>query len=124
MKKILVVDDEQDMRCLIKNALTRDKFSVITASSGEEAVVLAKTDKPHLILLDICMPGMDGYVTCEKLKKDPKTKNIPVLFLTAKDLEEKGIIERCENLDALGYVSKISPFKELAEKVRKVLFRS
>ncbi len=124
MKKILVVDDEQDMRYLIKNALTRDKFSVITASNGEEAVALAKTDKPHLILLDICMPGMDGYITCEKLKKDPKTKNIPVLFLTAKDLEEQGIVERCENLDAVGYVSKISPFKELAEKVRKVLFRS
>lgn len=124
MKKILVVDDEKDIRDLIKEALTKEKFSVITVSSGEEAIVLAKTDKPHLILLDIAMPGMDGYITCEELQKDSKTKNIPVLFLTGKDLDEQSIIGHCQNLCAVGYVSKTSSLKDLLEKVKEALFRS
>ncbi|MCX5700622.1 MAG: response regulator [Candidatus Omnitrophica bacterium] len=124
MKKILVVDDEKDIRDLIKEALTKEKFSVITVSSGEEAIVLAKTDKPHLILLDIAMPGMDGYITCEELQKDSKTRNIPVLFLTGKDLDEQSIIGHCQNLCAAGYVSKTSSLKDLLEKVKEALFRS
>ena len=109
---------------MIKEALTKDKFSVITASSGEEAIVLAKTDKPHLILLDIAMPGMDGYIACEQLQKDSETKNIPVLFLTGKDLDEQSVIEHCQNLCSVGYVSKLSSLKELLEKIKEVLFRS
>ena len=124
MKKVLVVDDEKDIRDLIKEVLTKEKFSVITVSSGEKAIALAKTEMPQLILLDIAMPGMDGYITCGELKKDPKTKNIPVLFLTGKDLEGQSIIGRSQNLCAAGYVSKLSPLKELLENVKEVLFRS
>ena len=124
MKKILVVDDEKDIRDLIKEALVKDKFSVIAASSGEEAFALAKINKPDLILLDILMPGMDGYIACEELRKDSKTKDIPVLFITGKDLVEESIIERCNNLCAAGYVSKLSSLEELLKKVKEVLFRS
>jgi CheY-like chemotaxis protein len=121
MKKILVVDDQKNIRDLIKEVLSKNEFSVITASSGEEALVLAKTDKPHLILLDIAMPVMDGYITCEKLKKDSETKNIPVLFLSGKDLEEQSVIEHSQHLGAVGYVYKLSPLKELLENIKEAL---
>jgi len=123
MKKILVVDDEKDIRDLIREVLTDDKFSVITAAGGEEALALAKTDKPDLILLDIAMPKMDGYITCEKLKGDPETKGIPVIFLTGKDFDTKSAIERSKNLGAAGYVSKMTSMKELLEHVKVILFR-
>lgn len=124
MKKILVVDDEKGIRDLLKEALMKDKFSVITVASGQEAIVMAKKDKPHLILLDIAMPGMDGYATCEALQKDPETKDIRVLFLTGKDLDEQSVIERCQTLCSAGYISKLSSLKELLEKVKEALFRS
>lgn len=121
MKKILVVDDEKEIRDLIKERLAQNKYAVMTASSGEEALIICKRSLPDLILLDIAMPEMDGYSTCEKLKQDKKTKNIPVLFLTGKDLEPEGIIERCRNLDACGYISKLSTLKELLEKIEKII---
>lgn len=124
MKKILVVDDEKDIRALLKERLTQDHFSVITASGGEEAATVAKKDKPDLILLDIAMPGLDGYMTCEKLHGDKATQKIPVLFLTGKDLEPQSIIEHSQNLFAVGYVSKLSSMKDFLVKIKEVLFRS
>lgn len=121
MKKILVVDDEKEIRDLIKEKLTQDKYRVMTASSGTEALIICKTSRPDLILLDIAMPEIDGYETCAKLKQDPKTKDIPVLFLTGKDLEPEGIMERCKNLGVVGYISKLSTLKELLEKVREII---
>lgn len=121
MVKIMVVDDEKEIRDLIKSALTSEEVSVLTASSGEEALVTAKAERPDLILLDIAMPGLDGYSTCEKLKQDSKTSAVPVLFLTGKDLEAQGIIQRSQDLGAVGYVSKLYPLKELARKVKEIL---
>lgn len=121
MKKILIVDDEKEIRELIKDRLAQRQYSVITASSGNEALIIAKTSLPDLILLDIAMPQMDGYTTCENLKKDLKTRGIPVLLLTGKDLESKGVIERCSNVGALDYVSKMSSLKELLDKVKEVI---
>jgi DNA-binding response OmpR family regulator len=123
MKKILVVDDEKDIRDLIREVFEMDKFSVITASGGEEAVALAKKESPDLILLDIAMPRMDGYITCGKLKEDAETSKIPVLFLTGKDFDIKSVIERTRNLEAAGYISKLTSMKELLENVKEVLFR-
>jgi DNA-binding response OmpR family regulator len=124
MKKILVVDDEKDIRDLIKEVLENDKFFVIGAPGGEEALALAKKEKPDLILLDIAMPGMDGYITCGKLKGDAETSKIPVLFLTGKDFDIKSVIERTRKLDAAGYVSKLTSMKELSEHVKEILFRT
>jgi CheY-like chemotaxis protein len=121
MKKILVVDDESDVRELIKAGLDKTKYTTLSAASGMEALGICKINKPDLILLDIAMPMMDGYQVCEKLKQDPQTKDIPVLFLTGKDLDPRGIIERYEHLGACGYIPKPSTLKELLEKIGEIL---
>lgn len=81
--KILVVDDIAPNVKLLEAKLTREFFRVITAMSGPEALEKARTEKPDVILLDIMMPGMDGFEVCERLKADPVTQNIPVVMVTA-----------------------------------------
>ncbi len=121
MKKILIVDDEKEIRELIKERLTQNKYGVLTASSAQEGIIIAKTSHPDLILLDIAMPEIDGYAACEKLKQDSKTMDIPVLLLTGKDLESKVVMERCSDVGACDYVSKMSSLKELLEKVKEII---
>ncbi len=110
---IMVVDDTPDNLSLM-NLLLKDHYSVRIANSGERALKLAATGSPpDLILLDIMMPGMDGYEVCQYLKADPKMRDIPVIFLTAKnetDDEKKGL-----ELGAIDYITKpISPAIVLA----------
>ncbi len=105
---VLVVDDTPDNLALM-SALLKDDYRVKVASSGESALRIAASDSPpNLILLDIMMPGLDGYAVCEQLKRDPRTANIPVIFLTARVDEEderKGF-----ELGAVDYITKpISP---------------
>jgi CheY-like chemotaxis protein len=122
MKKILVVDDEKEIRDLIRERLAQEKgYSVITAADGEEALNICKTSPLDLILLDIAMPGIDGYLTCEKLRQDKNTAGVPILFLTGKDLEPQGIIEHCKELDVSGYISKTSTLSELLAKIKETI---
>ena len=105
---ILVVDDTPDNLALMSGLLT-DEYRVKVASSGEKALRIAASDSPpDLILLDIMMPGLDGYAVCERLKADPRTARIPVIFLTAKsDMEDE---KRGLELGAVDYITKpISP---------------
>ncbi len=81
-KNILIVDDEKDVLSVLEKGLTAEGSSVITASSGNDAIVLAKSRHPDLIILDVLMPGMDGGEVARKLKDVPETKDIPVIFLT------------------------------------------
>ena len=105
---ILVVDDTPD-NLVMMNDLLSDKYKVKIASGGERALQIAMSaSPPELILLDIMMPGIDGYEVCRRLKRDPKTMNIPVIFLTAKSEveDEKNGLE----LGAVDYITKpISP---------------
>lgn len=80
---ILIVDDVMSNVLLLKVLLTNEKYKVITASNGEMCIKLAQEQHPDLILLDVMMPGMTGFETAEKLKADPATKPIPIIFLTA-----------------------------------------
>ena len=121
MKTILIVDDEKEIRDLLAKKLIQENFSVLTASNWEETRDAAKTNNPDLILLDIAMPVVDGYMTCEMLKKDPQTKNIAVLFLTDKDLQPKAMIEHCQDLSASGFISKFSTLKDLVAKIKEIL---
>jgi len=101
---ILVVDDTPDNLILMSNLL-KDRYHVKIVSNGERALKVAASDTPpDLILLDIMMPGMDGYEVCERLKHDPKTANIPVIFLTAKGemADQKDGLE----LGAVDYITK------------------
>ena len=105
---ILVVDDTPENLALI-SSLLKDYYKVKIANGGEKALKIAVSDSPpNLILLDIMMPGMDGYEVCRRLKRDPKTMNIPVIFLTARsemENEKKGL-----ELGAVDYITKpISP---------------
>ena len=81
-KKVLVVDDEPDVLLLLGERLSKAGYDVIKASSGKEAINLAETKHPQLIVLDIAMPGMDGSEVASILRSKPETKNIPILFLT------------------------------------------
>ena len=105
---ILVVDDMPDNLALM-SVLLKDDYKVKIANSGEKALKIAMSDElPDLVLLDIMMPGMDGYEVCRQLKLDSRTANIPVIFITAKVEEEderKGL-----ELGAIDYITKpISP---------------
>jgi putative two-component system response regulator len=105
---VLVVDDTPDNLTLMSNLL-KDEYKVKVANCGEKALKIALSDTPpDLILLDIMMPGMDGYAVCEALKKDHRTMNIPVVFLTAKaEMEDE---KRGFELGAVDYIIKpISP---------------
>ncbi|MFA6450747.1 MAG: response regulator [bacterium] len=84
-KKILLIDDEHDIRIVAGLSLRRvGKFEVATAENGEEGLVKIKADPPDLVLLDMMMPGMDGLTVFDRILADPLTKNIPVIFLTAR----------------------------------------
>jgi two-component system, OmpR family, alkaline phosphatase synthesis response regulator PhoP len=83
-EKILIVDDEEDIIEVLQYNLEKEGYLVETASDGNEAVVKAIRFEPHLIILDIMMPGMDGIEVCEKLRANPKFKNTIIAFLTAR----------------------------------------
>lgn len=84
-KKILIIDDEKDYSMLLMEHLEAiSNFEVFTAPTGKDGLRLAKKIKPNLVILDIMMPGMDGFETLEKLKKDTATVAIPVIMLSAK----------------------------------------
>lgn len=84
-KKILVVDDEEDLVNFVKLRLQGNNYQVVAASDGEEALKVFAQEKPDLVLLDILMPKLDGFQVCQKLKADPAAANIPIIMLTAKD---------------------------------------
>jgi len=84
-KSVLVVDDDEGILKLVKSILLPNGFSVLTATTGEKGIQIAKLQKPDLIILDVILPGIKGREVCLLLKEDPAVKDIPVIFLTAKD---------------------------------------
>ena len=82
-KKILIVDDEKDILLMLEKRLIAEGYSVLTADNGKDAITIAKSKSPDLVILDVVMPGMDGCEVAEKLKDDYSTQDIPVIFLTA-----------------------------------------
>lgn len=120
--KILVVDDEKDIVDIIKYNLEQEgEFEVLTALDGKEALNIAEEEKPDLILLDIMMPGMNGFDVCKQLKTYAPTSRIPVIFLTAKENEIDEIIGL--EIGADDYIQKpISPRKIIA-RIKSVIRR-
>jgi len=90
-EKILVVDDEPDLRFILRKILEREGYAVAEAESGEKALELLKTEKPDLILLDVMMPGLDGWETAKKIKSSPESKDVKIAMITAKVQEEDKI---------------------------------
>ncbi|MFW6413947.1 MAG: response regulator [Verrucomicrobiota bacterium] len=117
---ILVVDDEHDIQELVSYNLKRDGYTVTTVGTGEEAIQHARSNLPHLIILDLLLPGIDGLEVCKALKNDYSTKNIPIIMLTAKG-EEADIVTGLE-LGADDYITK--PFSPRVLNARvKAVFR-
>lgn len=115
-QSILIVDDESKNIQLLGNLLSEQSYEVEAAMSGEEALDWVNERRFDLILLDIMMPGIDGYEVCRKIKKNPDTKSIPIIFLTAK-IETDEIIRGFE-VGAVDYVTKPFRTAELLSRVR------
>jgi two-component system alkaline phosphatase synthesis response regulator PhoP len=119
-KTILVVDDEQDIVDLISYNLSKEGYEVATASNGTSAVELAQRMRPDLVILDIMMPGLDGFEVCRTLRQDPSMQSTAIVFLTAKAGEIDQILGL--ELGADDYIQKpISPRVLLARV--KTIFR-
>ena len=118
---ILVVDDEQDLCEILKFNLETEGYDVSTANSAEEALTMG-IDKYDLLLLDVMMGGMSGFALAKKLKDDPQTANVPIIFLTAKDTENDTVTGF--NLGADDYISKPFSIREVMVRVRAVLRRT
>lgn len=117
-KKILVTDDEENIRLLVGNMLGKD-YVVIGASDGREAVTMARNQQPDLILMDILMPKMDGYTACNKIKKDPATKKIPVVMVSAIGHELN--VKLGQEIGASGYITKPFNPQDLLDTVDRFL---
>lgn len=120
--RLLCADDEDDIRTILRLALSLDaELHVHFVTSGVEALAQAKAEPFDAIVLDGMMPGLDGYETCRRLKDDPSTANIPVVFLTAKTQREE--TERALALGAVACLTK--PFDPLtiARDLRRALGR-
>lgn len=120
--KILLVDDNEDMLETLKHLFTLYEFEVLLAKNGKEAVDIAKQESPSLIVLDALMPVMNGFEACKQLKAGQKTKDIPVIFLSANYTEDSHRVLGLE-LGADDYILKPFNAKELVTKVKSILNR-
>ena len=103
-KKILIVDDEEDLLTALEIRLELMNFKVVKAATAKEALERISSEKPDLIILDINLPGLSGIDICDILKKDPKTAHIPVIFLTAYSDQHTEFNAR--NVGAFAYLTK------------------
>ena len=121
VSKILVTDDEKDVVELLKFLLEKDGHKVITAYNGKDALALANENMPDLLLLDVMMPEMDGYTVQTKLLDNPKTKDIPIIILTAKG-QLRDVFAMSANVKA--YIEKPFDPKTLRSKIAESLAKA
>ena len=117
-KKVLIVDDEPNVRRLSRKILSK-KFEVIEAEDGKQAIDIANTENPDVILMDMMMPRLDGLTACHTIKSSPTTKSIPIIMVTAIGFELN--IKLSQQMGASAYVIKPFSQKELLDKITQVL---
>ena len=117
--RILVVDDEPDVLELVVFHLKKAQFKVAVADTGDQALKIAREQVPSLLILDLMLPGINGLEICQLLKQDPKTRDIPILMLTARAGEEDRV--RGLELGAHDYVTKPFSPRELVLRVKNLL---
>lgn len=123
MTTILLVDDEPDLLTVARVSLERiGGFTVATCGSGEAALAKAAASPPDLVLLDVMMPGLDGPSTLARLRANPATASLPIVFMTAK--AQARDVERYLSLGALGVIAKPFDPMSLSELVRRLLRRA
>lgn len=117
--KILIVDDDYMVREILQAHMEHAHFQVLMANSGEKALVLAASSQPDVILMDVNMPGIDGYAACVRLKETETTCHIPVLLMTAMDDDET--IALAVRSGADGFVAKPYNFQNIIEQINAVV---
>lgn len=119
-KKILLIEDDKFLRELIVKKLIKEGFIVLEANDGEEGLTKISQEKPDLVLLDLILPGVDGFELLQKAQEDPFIKNVPIIVLS--NLGQKEDIDRCMKSGAVDYLIKahLTPI-EIVEKVKKAL---
>jgi DNA-binding response OmpR family regulator len=120
--KIMVVDDDEIVARTIERTLRAGGFQVVVVHSGVEALRAARRNPPDLMVLDVLMPGLDGYEVCRQVRQDPLLRDLPVLFLTAKGKEEDRITGLQAGAD--DYIGKPFNLDELYLRVRAILRRT
>jgi CheY-like chemotaxis protein len=129
-EKILVADDELDVRSVLESFFTSLEYEVVTAATGEEALNLAEREEPKVIILDVFMPGVDGLEACKTLKTQEKTRGIPIIMMTgfgimpaqAEMVEAEDLVFKPFNLgDLLMRVKAISKVGHLTNRVERLL---
>ena len=118
-KRILIVDDEDDIRELVRVSLEDEGYELYEASEGTEALMKASECKPDMVILDVMIPGKTGYEVCEELKRDPRTKNTFVLFLSARGKAASQLTGKTKGGDE--FMTKPFEPSELRRVVRKAL---
>ena len=121
-EKILIVDDEEHIIELLKFNLLNAGYEVLTANNGVDAVKIAKAEKPNLLLLDLMLPGIDGFDVCKEIKRNNEMKNTSIIMLTAKGEELDKILGL--ELGADDYITKPFSVRELLARVKAVLRRT
>lgn len=119
MARILIVDDSPTEIHVLKTILEKKNYEVLSAESGEEGVATAKSEKPDLILMDIVMPGLNGFQATRQITKDPETESIPVIIVTTKDQETDRVWGMRQG--AKDYLIKPVDEKVLLEKISSLL---
>ena len=118
-KKILIVDDEQNIVISLEFLMKREGYAVSIANDGEEAVAMIRSEQPDLVLLDVMMPKKSGFEVCQEIKSDPRLQSVRILMLTAKGRDTE--VAKGLALGADGYMTKPFSTKELVERVRNML---
>ena len=120
--RILIVDDESAIRLVCQLNLDSVGFRTLEAADGETALALARSEHPDLILLDVMLPGIDGLRVAEELAASPDTREIPILFLSARS--DRSDEERGHEAGGLGYITKPFDPEDVITRVRDVLERT
>ena len=119
-KKILIVDDEPQILGIVREMLQREGYEVIAADSGSLCLEILENIKPHLIIMDIMMPEMDGWEVVEKIKSDPSNKGIPICMLTVK-ASEADMVKSLNEVGADWHISKPVERQKLIDAVNWLL---
>ena len=119
MSRILIVDDDADLVYMIKSVLEKRGYEVLTASNGDQALNVIKENPPHLMIIDLSMPVMDGWRLSMKVRQDERCKNLPIIVLSGLLLHERNLLEPNEPYTI--YISKPFDIFKLAERVKNLL---
>jgi CheY-like chemotaxis protein len=118
-KKVLIVDDDQDLLKMLKLRIEREGYEFVGAQDGKEMLKIVKIKRPDVIVLDVMLPEMDGYSALREMRKEDALKDIPVIVLTAKEKKKVGDLFQLEGVSF--FVEKPFEASDLLQKIRSVL---